>query len=405
RELYIQKLVKTNESINGDFDADELQKYLGAGGLNGNNIDIGKAGEDKNFNARNIEETEGVAKFDSKGHVQGAYLMTQSRKNPEAKDKSYAVIYTETIGKDADKIFNYYNVGDVLVNIYDNSWTDAYSDQTYSKKWKSAKCIINSSSNTPNAKGMVGCDVGMRIAANKDKAINDNIVLRYRPDRIRISLTSLDNGVTIGVGDNNISGGISAYTYFNAPDIEKDVVIYGSDNSTQNLAVTHQISQLAKLKVNAVAYLSDKVYKDVIATLYDGYKQDVGGTPQAVCGFSSDLDFALNFGFDCANNNADGRCSTATARRTGGDTNYVPYPDRANVIYNIPGGTQFFASNSNECLGATGYDSRCYKYNVRTLSTTITGGRRDWNEAASAGDAGYGMPIPLSIALNYYSDA
>ena len=358
-----------------------------------------------NFNARNIVEAGGVAKFDSKGHVQGAYLMTQSRKDPEAKDKSYAVIYTETIGKDADKIFNYYNVGDVLVNIYDNSWTDAYSDQTYSKKWKSAKCIINSSSNTPNAKGMIGCDVGMRLAANKDKAINDNIVLRYRPDRIRVSLTSLDNGVTSGVGDNNITGGVSAYTYFNAPDIENNVVIYGSDNSTQNLAVTHQISQLAKLKVNAVAYLSDKVYKDVIATLYDGYKQDVGGTPQAVCGFSSDLDFALNFGFDCANNNADGRCSTAAARRTGGDTNYVPYPDRANVIYNIPGGTQFFASNSNECLGATGYDSRCYKYNVRTLSTTITGGRRDWNEAASAGDAGYGMPIPLSIALNYYSDA
>nr|WP_314118906.1 hypothetical protein [uncultured Campylobacter sp.] len=357
------------------------------------------------FNARDIVETGGVAKFSGKGNSQGAYLMTQSRKASVDKDKENAVIYTEGLGANADKIFNYYNVGDVLVSVYDNSWTDAYSDQTYSKKWKSAKCIINSSSNTPDAKGMVGCDVGMRIAANKDKAINDNIVLRYKPDRIRVSLVSLDNGVTSGVGDNNITGGVSAYTYFNAPDIENNVVIYGSDNSTQNLAVTHQISQLAKLKVNAVAYLSDKVYKDVVATLYDGYKQDVGGTPQAVCGFSSDLDFALNFGFDCANNNADGRCSTATASRTGGDTNYVPYPDRANVIYNIPGGTQFFASNSNECLGATGYDSRCYKYNVRTLSTTITGGRRDWNEAASAGDAGYGMPIPLSIALNYYSDA
>ena len=357
------------------------------------------------FNARDIVETGGVAKFSGKGNSQGAYLMTQSRKASVDKDKENAVIYTEGLGANADKIFNYYNVGDVLVSVYDNSWTDAYSDQTYSKKWKSAKCIINSSSNTPDAKGMVGCDVGMRIAANKDKAINDNIVLRYKPDRIRVSLVSLDNGITTGVGDNNITGGVSAYTYFNAPDIENNVVIYGSDNSTQNLAVTHQISQLAKLKVNAVAYLSDKVYKDVVATLYDGYKQDVGGTPQAVCGFSSDLDFALNFGFDCANNNADGRCSTATAGRTGGNTNYVPYPDRANVIYNIPGGTQFFASNSNECLGATGYDSRCYKYNVRTLSTTITGGRRDWNEAASAGDAGYGMPIPLSIALNYYSDA
>jgi len=357
------------------------------------------------FNARDIVETGGVAKFSGKGNSQGAYLMTQSRKASVDKDKENAVIYTEGLGANADKIFNYYNVGDVLVSVYDNSWTDAYSDQTYSKKWKSAKCIINSSSNTPDAKGMVGCDVGMRIAANKDKAINDNIVLRYKPDRIRVSLVSLDNGITTGVGDNNITGGVSAYTYFNAPDIENNVVVYPGENPAQNLAVTHQISQLAKLKVNAVAYLSDKVYKDVVATLYDGYKQDVGGTPQAVCGFSSDLDFALNFGFDCANNNADGRCSTATASRTDGNTNYVPYPDRANVIYNIPGGTQFFASNSNECLGATGYDSRCYKYNVRTLSTTITGGRRDWNEAASAGDAGYGMPIPLRTALNYYSDA
>lgn len=360
-----------------------------------------------NFNARNIEEAGGVAKFDSKGHVQGAYLMTQSRKDPEAKDKSYAVIYTETIGKDADKIFNYYNVGDVLVNVYDNSWTDAYSDQTYSKKWNSAKCIINSSSNIPNAKGMIGCDVGMRLAANKDKATNDNIVLRYRPDRIRVSLTSLDNGVTRGVGDNNISGGISAYTYFNAPDIEKDVVIYGSDNSTQNLAVTHQISQLAKLKVNAVAYLSDKVYKDVIATLYDGYKQDVGGKSQAVCGFSSDFDFKLNFGFDCQSNSADGRCSKATnASTTSANTNYAPYPDRPAVKYEIPSDTQYFAKDSDVCLGSTGYDSRCYKYNVRSSKgSSKTDEMPDWEEAASSGDAGYGLPIPLKIALNYYSDA
>ena len=364
-----------------------------------------------NFDARNIVEAGGVAKFDSKGHVQGAYLMTQSRKDPEAKDKSYAVIYTETIGKDADKIFNYYNVGDVLVNVYDNSWTDAYSDQTYSKKWKSAKCIINSSSNTPNAKGMVGCDVGMRIAANKDKAINDNIVLRYRPDRIRVSLVSLDNGVTIGVGDNNISGGISAYTYFNAPDIENNVVVYADENSSQNLAVTNQLSQLAMLKVNAVAYLSDKVYKDVIATLYDGYKMEIGDKGkeklQAVCGFASDLDFALDFGFDCEHNNADGRCSKATdASKTSENTNYVPYPDKPTVKYEIPSDTQYFAKDSSVCLDSTGYDSRCYKYNVRSSKgSSKTDEMPDWEEAASSGDAGYGLPIPLKIALNYYSDA
>lgn len=359
------------------------------------------------FDARNIVETGGVAKFSGKGNSQGAYLMTQSRKASVDKDKENAVIYTEGLGANADKIFNYYNVGDVLVSVYDNSWTDAYSDQTYSKKWKSAKCIINSSSNTPDAKGMVGCDVGMRLAANKDKAINDNIVLRYRPDRIRVSLVSLDNGVTRGVGDNNISGGISAYTYFNAPDIEKDVVIYGSDNSTQNLAVTHQISQLAKLKVNAVAYLSDKVYKDVIATLYDGYMQDVGGKSQAVCGFSSDFDFKLNFGFDCQSNSADGRCSKATdVSKTSKTTNYAPYPDRPTVKYEILSDTQYFAKDSRVCLGSTGYDSRCYKYNVRSSKgSSKTDEMPDWEEAASSGDAGYGLPIPLKIALNYYSDA
>nr|WP_314072442.1 hypothetical protein [uncultured Campylobacter sp.] len=369
-----------------------------------------------NFNARNIEETEGVAKFDSKGHVQGAYLMTQSRKDPAAKDISNGILYTEanyttTKPKTAMYYFNYYNVGDVLVSVYDNSWTDAYSDQTYSKKWKSAKCIINSSSNTPDAKGMIGCDVGMRIAANKDKAINDNIVLRYRPDRIRVSLTSLDNGVTRGVGDNNISGGISAYTYFNAPDIENDVVVYADENSSQNLAVTHQISQLAMLKVNAVAYLSDKVYKDVIATLYDGYKMEIGDKGkeklQAVCGFASDLDFALDFGFDCEHNNADGRCSKATdASKTSENTNYVPYPDKPTVKYEIPSDTQYFAKDSSVCLDSTGYDSRCYKYNVRSSKgSSKTDEMPDWEEAASSGDAGYGLPIPLKIALNYYSDA
>jgi hypothetical protein len=369
-----------------------------------------------NFNARNIEETEGVAKFDSKGHVQGAYLMTQSRKDPAAKDISNGILYTEanyttTKPKTAMYYFNYYNVGDVLVSVYDNSWTDAYSDQTYSKKWKSAKCIINSSSNTPNAKGMIGCDVGMRLAANKDKAINDNIVLRYRPDRIRVSLVSLDNGVTRGVGDNNITGGTSAYTYFNAPDIENNVVVYADENSSQNLAVTNQLSQLAMLKVNAVAYLSDKVYKDVIATLYDGYKMEIGDKGkeklQAVCGFASDLDFALDFGFDCEHNNADGRCSKATdASKTSANTNYVPYPDKPTVKYEIPSDTQYFAKDSSVCLDSTGYDSRCYKYNVRSSKgSSKTDEMPDWEEAASSGDAGYGLPIPLKIALNYYSDA
>ena len=374
------------------------------------------------FNARNVSVTDAVATYKSKGNAEGSYLFTQSRMSPEQKDKVNGVLYTEmayttTEPKIAKHYFNYYNVGDVLVNVYDNSWTDAYADQTYSTKWKSAKCVINSSSNVPNNKGMVGCDVGMKnksIAESSDpkiSATNTNLVLRYRPDRIRVSLVSLDNGVTRGVGDNNISGGISAYTYFNAPDIENNVVVYADENSSQNLAVTNQLSQLAMLKVNAVAYLSDKVYKDVIATLYDGYKMEIGDKGkeklQAVCGFASDLDFALDFGFDCQSNSADGRCSKATnASETSANTNYVPYPDRPTVKYEILSDTQYFAKDSDVCLGSTGYDSRCYKYNVRSSKgSSKTDEMPDWEEAASSGDAGYGLPIPLRIALNYYSDA
>lgn len=375
-----------------------------------------------NFNARKITEDSGIATFTSKGNSQGAYLMTQARKNPADKDIINGVIYTETLTDNDNKIlkyyFNYYNVGDVLVSVYDNSWTDAYSDQTYSKKWKSAKCIINSSTNVPDAKGMVGCDVGMKseaAAKSQDPAVsatNSNLVLRYRPDRIRLSVVSLDNGVTSGVGsivgargeavtDNNLTGTkASAFTYFNAPDIENDVVVNTGDNPANNFAVTKQISQLAMLKFNAVAYLSDKVHKDVIATLYDGSMIDVDGKSQAACGFASDLDFHLTFGFDCASNNTDGRCvHKASTSKTGGATDYVPYPAKPAVKYEIPSGTEYFAKDSNECQGASGYDSRCYKYNARK-----TGRDGDYLEEATSG-TNFGLPIPLNKAINYYTDA
>ena len=331
-----------------------------------------------------------------------------------------AVLYTETINNANNKIFNYYNVGDVLVSVYDNSWTDAYADQTYSKQWKSAKCIINSSTNVPDAKGMVGCDVGMKTvdtAKSQDpkiSATNNNLVLRYRPDRIRLSIVSLDNGVIDGVGprvgargkavtDNNLTSarrGTAAFTYFNSPDVENNVTINAGEDSTKNFAITGQLSQLAMLKFNAVAYLSDKVHKDVIATLYDGTRIEIGGKKQAACGFASDLDFHLTFGFDCASNNTDGRCSKSTNfNTTGAATKYEPYPRNQSVNYTIPGGTQFFTTDSVECQGASGYDSRCYKYNVRSKYTDGT----YLAEATSGVD--FDRPIPLRNAINYYSDA
>lgn len=366
-----------------------------------------------NFDARNITETSGVATFVSKGNVQGAYLMTQSRKDPAAKDISNGILYTEanyttTKPKTAMYYFNYYNVGDVLVSVYDNSWTDAYSDQTYSKKWKSAKCIINSSSNLPDAKGMVGCDVGMKTADlvksqdPKASAANSNLVLRYRPDRIMLSVVSLDNGVISRAAgtDNNLTGKTSAFTYFNSPDIENNIVINPGENPAQNFAITRQTSQLAMLKFNAVAYLSDKVYKDVVATLYDGTMIEVDGNAQAACGFASDLDFHLTFGFDCQANDADGRCSkNKNPNTTAAASNYVPYPRNTAVSYTIPNATQFFARDSNDCQGASGYDSRCYTYNTRSINFD-----QQYLDEATGG-VGYGLPLPLRYAINFYTNA
>ena len=367
-----------------------------------------------NFDARNITETSGVATFVSKGNVQGAYLMTQSRKDPAAKDISNGILYTEanyttTKPKTAMYYFNYYNVGDVLVSVYDNSWTDAYSDQTYSKKWKSAKCIINSSSNLPDAKGMVGCDVGMKtsdLVKSQDpkvSAANSNLVLRYRPDRIMLSVVSLDNGVISRAAgtDNNLTGMTSAFTYFNSPDIENNVVINPGENPAQNFAITRQTSQLAMLKFNAVAYLSDKVYKDVVATLYDGTMIEVDGNAQAACGFASDLDFHLTFGFDCQTNNADGRCSkNKNPNTTTAVSSYVPYPRNTAVSYTIPNATQFFARDSNDCQGASGYDSRCYKHNTRSINFD-----QQYLDEATSGSPGYGLPLPLRYAINFYTNA
>lgn len=338
------------------------------------------------------------------------YLIDQSKKEPKDKDSRPALLYTSNlVGK--GEIFNYYNVGDVLLSVYDNSWTDNYGDQTYSKEWKRTTCIINSPTNKRDEFGRIGCDVGM-----KD---NKYLVLRYRPDRVRISMTSLDNGSygvdaatgIVGSADNNVTAAspntsavanTGAFTYYNMPDIETDIVVSPGDNPKLNKAVTKQLDQLATLKYNSVAYLSNKVYPDVIATLYDGRMGivDAGNKFEALCGFASNLNLQINFLFDCSRATNDARCSTdtnaANLRRTTNDVDYMPYPENNNIRFTIPRGTQFFTSQFCNS-GSTGYDSRCFKYNARTLSGTIT------NESTSG--MNYQLPLPLQTALNYYTNA
>ena len=373
-----------------------------------------------NFGYESSEVTDGY--ISKKKMKYAPYLMNESKKDPTKKDIKPALLYTAAL-EDKGEIFNYYNVGDVLVNVYDNSWTDNYGDQTYIKNqagkqdWVGTTCIINSSTNKRDELGRIGCDVGM-----KD---NKYLVLRYKPDRIILSMTSLDNasyaaGTTGGakILDNNVSSFAEnlsataitgAFTYYSMPDVETDITVATGDNPTANKAVTRQLQQLATIKYDAIAYLSNKVYKDVVATLYDGGRAvidpDDATKTAAVCGFASDLDLQVNFSFDCstARGLVDGRClrgaqEAANLNRTAADVGYRPYQgaNYSNVRFTIPSGTEFFA----EAFCATGsaaYDSRCFKYNVRTLNGTTL------NEAT--GGAGYQLPIPLNMAINYYTNA
>ncbi len=373
-----------------------------------------------NFGYESSEVTDGY--ISKKKMKYAPYLMNESKKDPTKKDIKPALLYTAAL-EDKGEIFNYYNVGDVLVNVYDNSWTDNYGDQTYIKNqagkqdWVGTTCIINSSTNKRDELGRIGCDVGM-----KD---NKYLVLRYKPDRIILSMTSLDNasyaaGTTGGakILDNNVSSFAEnlsataitgAFTYYSMPDVETDITVATGDNPTANKAVTRQLQQLATIKYDAIAYLSNKVYKDVVATLYDGGRAvidpDDATKTAAVCGFASDLDLQVNFSFDCstASGLVDGRClrgaqEAANLNRTAANVNYSPYQgaNYSNVRFTIPSGTEFFA----EAFCATGsaaYDSRCFKYNVRTLNGTTL------NEAT--GGAGYQLPIPLNMAINYYTNA
>lgn len=336
-------------------------------------------------------------------------LIAQGLLEPKDKEKVPAALYTALLvgsdNKPKGEIFNYYNVGDVLVSIYDNSWTDAHGDQTFDKRkgpdgyWGST-CVINSTSNKHDEFGKVGCDVGM-----KD---DQYVVLRYLPAKMEIAIAGLDNSKkqigtdengTAILADENIRNAFS-FTYFNQPDVANSS--HGAIN--QALLAPAQLRNLAYLNISADAYISGKVYPNVIATLYDGKKIDINGTSVARCGFANEFDLRISFNFDCQTNPADARCAAAAVVPTTladdrGAYNYTPFKNKRaenndtldRFSINIPATTQFFTEaqcNQN----SIGSDSRCFKINSKDLNTETALGTE------------FQLPLPVRHALNLYSD-
>ncbi|MBR4141468.1 MAG: hypothetical protein IKR42_06770, partial [Campylobacter sp.] len=360
-------------------------------------------------------------------------LVAQGLLEPKDKANVAAAIYTATLYADKNAsnpkgpVFNYYNVGDVLVSIYDNSWTDAHGDQTFDERkgpnekgeliqYWGTTCILNSTSNTPitekdvrnsggalseNDIGKVGCDVGME---------NDQyLVLRYQPEKIEVALAGLNNSTqTITTSDGNITDVYEnirndfSYTYFNQPDVAFNAA-YGIEN--QALLAPTQLRNLARLNVSADAYISDKVYKNVIATLFDGKQVDVNGTAVAKCGFANEIDLKIIFGFDCQTASGDARCDSNSTRaktltQNGINAyNYRPFSHKRSTdgdvldsyTISIPANTQMYTENECKTL-SLGTDSRCFKINFKDRNTEQTTG------------SFYQLPLPVRYALNLYSD-
>ncbi|WP_270876862.1 hypothetical protein [Campylobacter sp. VBCF_05 NA6] len=351
-------------------------------------------------------------------------LRLEALKEPAAKTGKPAVLFTEILYKDKNlasrqgEIFNYYNVGDVMVSVYDNSWTDAFGDQTFdnrinpsakkddddddddddkdknSKDYWGTKCIINSTTNKHDERGRIGCDIGIKRATHKvdvggqkaDDALG--LVLRYQPDRILSSINGLRNGlhgarwdggadynasVTAFVGDSSNEN----FTYFNSVDVENfDIDIVGNGESyvaaNANNAATRQLSELARISISTKAFLSDKVHPGIIATLYDGRMSTYdNNNTEPLCGFASDMDLSVNFSFDCAVDGSDPRCIQGVdPDETAPQEPYTPYSGMPGKIASeygitIPNDARFFSEDV--CKNSVNYDTRCYNFTKKEV--------------------------------------
>ncbi|CZE47149.1 hypothetical protein [Campylobacter geochelonis] len=230
------------------------------------------------------------------------YMDKQARLKGEKKDKErYAKLYTQQIlkadGSTKELQLNYFNVGDVSVEIYDNTFTmadqyDVFKGKKDTEEWPA--CVVGSAENKHNDKGLVGCDV----------KLEKELVTRFIPDRIELQLKNL-----VDTKKHTIAGVDYSYTFYNNPQtVGITTNTYGTETAPIANDAIIQNSSTGKLKdiqvptlgMDVAAYLSDEVYANTLATLYTKH-----------C-YSRDVEFDLDMTYDCVKDSSDTRCVNRT---------------------------------------------------------------------------------------------
>lgn len=311
-----------------------------------------------------------------------------------------------------DEMFNYFNVGDVKVNIVDNTFTR--QDQQWIKSISTNKrrpdrgplCVLNSTSNAHTKAsdengyikpGMVGCDTTM--------ADNKFLVLRYQPKKIDVSISDLQNKNSIP----NTKG----FTYYNEPFTELKTFDYDRKDisSVNNAVVDAENTQLANLNIFAMALIDDNVFDSIdangvtLASLYDGtvirghvLSGSTADIPYDVprCGFSNNINFSLLFDpFADINDDRHTANVGLTTQVSRNQTICYGYDGRGNCLnITTPNFTQM---SKEECEKTGNFDIRCMMSVSRVNESNIL----QSNFPAESKPFAY----PIQNAISYYSDS
>lgn len=311
-----------------------------------------------------------------------------------------------------DEMFNYFNVGDVKVNIVDNTFTR--QDQQWIKSISTNKrrpdrgplCVLNSTSNAHTKAsdengyikpGMVGCDTTM--------ADNKFLVLRYQPKKIDVSISDLQNKNSIP----NTKG----FTYYNEPFTELKTFDYDRKDisSVNNAVVDAENTQLANLNIFAMALIDDNVFDSIdangvtLASLYDGtvirghvLSGSTADIPYDVprCGFSNNINFSLLFDpFADVNDDRHTANVGLTTQVSRNQTICYGYDGIGNCLnITTPNFTQM---SKEECEKTGNFDIRCMMSVSRVNKSNIL----QSNFPAESKPFAY----PIQNAISYYSDS
>ena len=311
-----------------------------------------------------------------------------------------------------DEMFNYFNVGDVKVNIVDNTFTR--QDQQWIKSISTNKrrpdrgplCVLNSTSNAHTKAsdengyikpGMVGCDTTM--------ADNKFLVLRYQPKKIDVSISDLQNKNDL----NNTKG----FTYYNEPFTERKTFDYDRKDisSVNNAVVDAENTQLANLNIFAMALIDDNVFDSIdangvtLASLYDGtvirghvLSGSTADIPYDVprCGFSNNINFSLLFDpFADINDDRHTANVGLTTQVSRNQTICYGYDGRGNCLnITTPNFTQM---SKEECEKTGNFDIRCMMSVSRVNESNIL--QKDFPAESKP------FAYPIQNAISYYSDS